>query len=86
MKNTYLIIPVGELAKVDFNFVTQTSAATCRRSVDRTLALIGWIGDAPDFVNLLDGISFGPFSDIGIAAKLESADWAFPALVNNKTQ
>lgn len=75
--NTYLIVPVGELVKVDFELVSQTSAATCRRSVDRTLALIRWSGEAPPFVALLDG-AVGPFSAIGIAAQLESPAWAFP--------
>lgn len=75
--NTYLFVPVGELIKVDFALVSQTRAETCRRSNDRTLALIGWSGDAPAFVVLLEG-AVGPFSDIGVDVQLASPAWAFP--------
>lgn len=38
----YLIIPVSEIAKVDFTAVLETSADTLRRSVDGTKTFVKW--------------------------------------------
>lgn len=39
---TYVIFDVGELSKIDFNEVMQTSAETCRKSVDGTKTVVKW--------------------------------------------
>lgn len=39
---TYVIFNVSELDKINFNQVLQTSADTCRRSVDQTQTLVKW--------------------------------------------
>lgn len=52
---TYVIFNVSELDKIDFNQVLQTSAETCRRSVDGTLTLVKWLsnGSIPSCVESL---------------------------------
>lgn len=39
---TYMIFDVTELPLIDFNQVLQTSAETCRKSVDGTKTLVKW--------------------------------------------
>lgn len=39
---TYVIFDVTELDQIDFEQVLQTSAETCRRSVDETKTLVKW--------------------------------------------
>ena len=39
---TYVIFNVSELDQIDFNQVLQTSAETCRRSVDGSQTLVKW--------------------------------------------
>jgi hypothetical protein len=39
---TYVIFDVTELDKIDFSQVLQTSAETCRLSVDKTKTLVKW--------------------------------------------
>ena len=73
-----MIVPVSELGEVDFSLVTQTSAATCRRSVDRTKAIISWQGGAPAFVWEING-SEGPMSFSDLKVKLLEPAWAHPA-------
>lgn len=44
---TYVIFDVTELPEIDFNTVLQTSAETCRLSVDKTKTLVKWFSDQP---------------------------------------
>lgn len=44
---TYVIFDVTELPDIDFNAVLQTSAETCRLSVDGTQTLVKWFSDQP---------------------------------------
>lgn len=39
---TYVIFSVDELQKIDFNQVLQTSAQTCRKSVNGAKTLVKW--------------------------------------------
>ena len=39
---TYVIFSVTELPLIDFTQILQTSAETCRRSVDETLTVVKW--------------------------------------------
>lgn len=43
---TYVIFNVSELDQIDFNQVLQTSAETCRRSVDGLQTLVKWYSNA----------------------------------------
>ena len=45
--DTYCIVPVVFLDTLDFSTVKDTSIDTVRRSLDGTLAVIFWDGDAP---------------------------------------
>lgn len=44
---TYVIFDVTELPEIDFTQVLQTSAETCRLSVDETKTLVKWFSDQP---------------------------------------
>lgn len=44
---TYVIFDVTELPDIDFSTVLQTSAETCRLSVDGTQTLVKWFSDQP---------------------------------------
>lgn len=43
MEKRFLILNVSDLANVDFDQVMQTSAETCRRSVDGTKAFVKYL-------------------------------------------
>lgn len=44
---TYIIFNVTELPTINFNEVLQTSAETCRRSIDGKQTLVKWYSDTP---------------------------------------
>ena len=58
---TYVIFAVDELQKIDFNQVLQTSAETCRKSVNQSQTLVKWYTDQgiPSCVESLN--SKGPY-------------------------
>jgi Tol biopolymer transport system component len=70
----YLIIPVSELSKVDFEQVCETSADTVRKSADQTKTFIKWDGDAPSFLESLEGKQ-GPYTYDEIIEILNSEEW-----------
>lgn len=43
-RREYVIFPVSEISKIDFNLVLENSAETLRRSVDGTKTFIKWNG------------------------------------------
>jgi hypothetical protein len=70
----FLIFPVTELDKVDFNQVEETSAETVRKSVDETKTFIKWDGENPTFiVDLLN--TEGPYSYSEILSILSTEEW-----------
>ena len=71
----YLIIPVSELSKVDFNQVCETSADTVRRSIDETKTFIKWDGEQPSFVTNLVGTE-GPHTHNEIMQILSTEEWS----------
>lgn len=77
MERTFLIIPVGELNKVDFTQVLETSPDTVRRSVDGTKTFIKWEGVEPTFLGDIVG-SEGPYSYEEILAILSTPEWTDP--------
>ena len=74
---SYLIIPVGELAKVDFSLVGEPSADTVRKSVDETKTFIKWNGTAPAFVADIVGAE-GPYNNSEILTILATEEWTAP--------
>jgi hypothetical protein len=77
MERTFLIIPVGELNKVDFTQVLETSPDTVRRSVDGTKTFIKWEGVEPSFLGDIVG-SEGPYSYEEIISILATPEWTNP--------
>ena len=74
---SYLIIPVGELAKVDFSQVGETSADTVRQSVDETTTFIKWNGTAPAFIAAIVSAE-GPSNHSEILTILATEEWTAP--------
>ena len=70
----YLILPVSELTKVDFDLVLETSAETVRKSIDETKTFVKWEGEAPAFVATISGAE-GPYTYEEILGILTGLDW-----------
>lgn len=70
----YLILPVSELTKVDFNLVLETSAETVRKSIDETKTFVKWDGEAPAFVATISGAE-GPYTYSEILDILTGVEW-----------
>ena len=73
----YLIIPITELSKVDFDLVCETSADTVRKSVDETKTFVKWEGEAPAFVADIVGAA-GPYTHEEILTILATEEWTAP--------
>jgi len=71
----YLIIPVTEISKVDFNQVCETSAETVRKSIDETKTFIKWDDQEPSFINDLEGTE-GPYTYEEIMVILSTEEWS----------
>jgi hypothetical protein len=70
----YLILPVSEITKVDFNLVLETSAETVRKSIDETKTFVKWEGAEPAFVATISG-SEGPYTYEEILDILTGIEW-----------
>jgi len=70
----YLILPVSELTKVDFNLVLETSAETVRKSIDETKTFVKWDGETPGFVATISGAE-GPYTYSEILDVLTGVEW-----------
>jgi len=70
----YLIFPVTELHKVDFNLVLETSTETVRKSVDGTKTFVKWVGSTPSFVSTINNTE-GPYSHNEILTILTDEFW-----------
>jgi hypothetical protein len=75
----YLILPVSELTKVDFNLVLETSAETVRKSIDETKTFVKWDGEAPAFVATISGAE-GPYTYSEILDVLTGVEWTSTGL------
>ena len=74
----YVIFNVSELPLIDFTEVLETSADTCRRSVDGTKTFVKWDGTAvPLSVASLTTIE-GVYTYEEILAILDTPEWTFP--------
>ena len=70
----YLIIPVSELTKVNFDEVLETSSDTVRRSIDGTKTFIKWENAVPSFVPEISGAD-GPYTYDEILNILTGVEW-----------
>jgi hypothetical protein len=74
----FMIFPVSELDKIDFNQVLETSPETVRRSVDGLKTFIKWNGeDIPSSVASLVGAE-GPYTYDEILQILATPEWTDP--------
>jgi hypothetical protein len=70
----YLIIPVSELSKVNFDEVCETSIETVRKSADNQKTFIKWDNAEPSFINELIGAE-GPYTHEEFMDILDTVDW-----------
>ena len=73
----YVIIPTEEVDTIDFSEVMETSANTCRYSVDGTQTFVKYEGDMPDSVFAVIGKS-QEYSHTEILEILNGEDWTIP--------
>ena len=72
--NKYLIIPVTELDKVDFNQLVITSKDTLRYSIDGSKTFIEWDDIEPTFLDQLSGTQ-GSYTADEIGVVLSNPEW-----------
>ena len=73
----YVIIAAEEAALVDFNEVLETSAETCRYSVDGTQTFVKYESDMPQSIVALTSKS-GEYTHSEILEILAGPEWTFP--------
>lgn len=73
-KRLYAIIPAGEVSKINFNEILQTSEDTLRYSLDKSKAVIKWLEVEPLFLDDVQNVE-GPYSHEEIISIMGSADW-----------
>ena len=71
----YLIFPITELSKIDFNQVLETSEETVRKSVDNLKTFVKWSGVQPSFVSDLENTE-GPYTHEEILTILSTEEWS----------
>ena len=73
----YVIIPATAIDQVDFSEVLETSAETCRYSVDRTETFVKYDGDMPESVAAVTDRS-AEYTHAEILEILGGAEWTAP--------
>ena len=74
MTDTYAIVNINDLSKVDFSQVGQTSADTVRRSIDGSMFVLKW-EETPTFIS--DG-TIKPLQTLtheDCLALMQTAEW-----------
>jgi hypothetical protein len=71
----YLIFPVTELDKINFDEVLETSAETVRKSVDGTKTFVKWESEMPASVASLTQGTEGPYTHDEILEILNTEEW-----------
>lgn len=74
----YVIIPTSEVNNVNFSEVLETSAETCRYSVDGTKTFVKYEGTMPPSVQGIVGKSI-EYSHDEILEILSTTEWTFPS-------
>jgi len=72
---TYAIISIDDLPKIDFKQTGVTSRDTIRRSIDLTMFLIAWDVE-PEFIDNGDVIPIGQYDHIEILEIMQSEEWS----------
>jgi hypothetical protein len=70
----YAIIHTSQIDSVNFSDVLETSADTCRYSVDGTKTFVKWEGEMPECVAVLVTAE-GPYTHDEILEVLSSDEW-----------
>ena len=74
----YIIFPVPELGKIDFNQVLESSIDTVRKSVDQSKTFVKGNGDqAPSCISLLNNTE-GPYTHQEMLQILATPEWTNP--------
>ena len=74
----FMIFPVSELNKIDFDQVLETSADTVRKSVDGLKTFVKWNGpEIPSCISSLTGTE-GPYTYDEILTILSTPEWSRP--------
>lgn len=73
----YVIIPTTEVDAIDFSEVLETSANTCRYSVDGTQTFVKYEGDMPTSVVSVQNKS-QEYTHSEILEILNGEDWTIP--------
>lgn len=73
----YVIIPTTEINNIDFYEVMETSADTCRYSVDGTKTFVKYEGDQPASVAAITGKS-DEYNHTEILDILSGEEWTAP--------
>jgi hypothetical protein len=71
----YLIFPVTELDKINFDEVLETSGETVRRSVDGTKTFVKWNESMPPSVASITTGTEGPYTHEEILEILNTEEW-----------
>lgn len=70
----FMIFPVTELYKINFDEVLETSEDTVRKSVDGTKTFVKWDGNVPSFIYTLLNTE-GPYTYTQIIEILDGVEW-----------
>lgn len=72
----YLIFPVTELDKVNFDEVLETSAETVRKSADGSKTFVKWNDEMPPSVQSITTGTEGPYTHEEILEILSTEEWS----------
>lgn len=74
----YVIIPASEINNINFEQVLETSASTCRYSVDETKTFVKYEGDMPPSVTAIVNKS-AEYTHEQILEILNIEEWSLPS-------
>lgn len=72
---TYAIISIDDLNKIDFEQVGETSRDTIRRSIDLTKFVLSWNSE-PEFIENGDVIPIGQYDHVEILEIMDTEEWS----------
>lgn len=81
MEKYYLIVPVLEADKINFEDFDTTSLEYARKSADESKFILKWTGEQPSIVSKLEGTE-GPYSYEQIGNFINNKEWF---IVSNTT-
>ncbi len=77
MEDTYAIININDLSKVDFTQVGQTSADTVRRSIDGTMFVLKW-EQTPTFISNGTIVPLQTLTHLQCLDLMNTPEWSEP--------